>query len=153
MPNPFGGPPDEWPPPMEIIPPEEIEAARAQYRQWDAAGPHGLVLGGNRLNPAGFEGWLEDLPESWGNIEDRRGEEYASKFDFNPEAYAHRHEPNRQPYLTQNENHLKAIEQRAKKHFPKEEAKKEKKLTPAEEALVKRRIEEVAAAFAAYGRR
>jgi hypothetical protein len=48
---------------------------------------------------------------------------------------------------------LKAIEERAKKHFPKEEAKKEKKLTPAEEAAVKRRIEEVAAAFASYGRR
>jgi hypothetical protein len=158
MPNPFGGPP----PMMEVYPPEEVEAARKQYRQWDAAGPHGYVLGGNQLNPKPFGDWLESLPESE-NFEDRTGEDPTREAAMAaplrmPNSWTDEHFENkskREAYDKAVAEHNRGVREREGTFVGPKKPKsmlskyeRGEKLTPAEEVELRREIEAIAAPFA-----
>jgi hypothetical protein len=72
MPRPFGAPPveDGW------ANADAMLRESDEYLEHQRAGPHGYVLGHNKLSPKPFGDWLEGLPESWENIEDRRDPNY-----------------------------------------------------------------------------
>jgi hypothetical protein len=135
MPNPFGGPPDNedgW------AKADAMLRESDEYLEHQRAGPHGYVLGHNRLKPTPFGDWLEGLPESWENIEDRRDPNYKP--------------PDRGHTISQSIGEWPEYKE-PEQSLDKQVAKTAKRLTRTEQALVDRRIEEVVKAFSGYGRR